>query len=533
MMSNPLRPGWTSRTVLLLLLAVAGLGTLIGWYQVWNFRPMPLIAAQDQNRERIDAPELDGGKEWINTSGPLTLKDLRGKIVILDFWTLCCINCIHTIPDLARLEKEYAKQIVVIGVHSPKFDNEKDTACIKKAILRYEVTHPVVNDADMKIWRSYDVNSWPTLAVIDPEGKYLGSASGEGNYTLLKRVIDEQIKIHRKKGTLNEKPRRFDLLKYRTEKSPLFFPGKILADAKSKRLFIADSTHHRIVVTDLEGNKRTIIGQGKPGWKDGGYEQAQFDDPQGMFLDGNTLYVADRKNHLIRAVDLEQQRVRTLAGTGKQDRQRFAGGAALKTGLNSPWDVYLQGNDLYIAMAGDHQIWKLDLRNQQVAPYAGDGRENILDGPLAEARFAQPSGLASDGKFLYVADSEVSAIRKVPLSGTGEVTTLVGEGLFEFGDQDGTGNEVRLQHAIGVGYLDGKLYVADTYNDKIKILDPNTRECTTFIGEADMFDEPAGLSFADGKLYVADTNANRIQVVDLKSKQVSTLELKGVTSPRQ
>jgi thiol-disulfide isomerase/thioredoxin len=512
-----------------------------------TLRPAPGVtpvvakaAQKDDDDDRYPpAPELDGGIAWLNCAGPIRLKDLRGKVVLLDFWTLCCINCIHTLPDLAKLEKKYANQLVVIGVHSAKFKNEQDSESIRKAILRYEISHPVVNDARMKIWGAYRVRAWPTLALIDPEGNFLGKVSGEGHYEQLDRVIAEVIKIHRKKKTLNEEPLRFDLARFRERgDSPLFFPGKVLADAPSNRLFIADSTHHRIVITDLSGKKIAIAGTGEPGRNDGPFDKATFNDPQGLALKGETLYVADRKNHSIRALDLKAGTVKTIAGTGSQGHSRQTGGPAIKTGLNSPWDLYLQGDALYIAMAGHHQIWKLDLAESRIDPYAGAGPEDIQDGSLSEALFAQPSGLASDGKTLYVADSEVSAIRAVPLSGKGEVRTIVGQGLFEFGDIDGTGDEVRLQHAIGVGWADGKLYVADTYNSKIKVIDPAKRSCTTFLGgpggwlAEPLFNEPAGLSFAHGKMYVADTNAHRIRVVDLKTKVVSTLPLVGVEPPK-
>lgn len=489
--------------------------------------------------DRIRAPELDGGVAWLNTAGPIRLRDLRGKVVLLDFWTLCCINCIHTLPDLAKLEKKYANQLVVIGVHSAKFENEKSTDSIRKAVLRYEVGHPVVNDANMKLWRSYLVRSWPTLALIDPEGYYLGQASGEGNYELLDKVIGKVVEQHRMKKTLNEEPLRFDLARFKERgDSPLFFPGKVLADAGSKRLFIADSTHHRVVVTDLNGKKIAVVGNGEAGWKDGNFDQAQFNDPQGLAVRGDTLYVADRKNHLIRQVDLKGQTVKTLAGTGEQGRDRDLGGPALKTGLNSPWDLYLRGNQLFIAMAGNHQIWTLDLDKGTAEPFAGDGREDIRDGSLGSARFAQPSGLTSDGTQLYVADSEVSAIRSLPLDGKGQVQTIVGEGLFEFGDIDGDGDIVRLQHALGVAWHDDKLYVADTYNSKLKVIDPAKRTCKTWLGgeggwlAGPLFNEPGGLSFAGDKLYVADTNAHRIRVVDIKTKAVSTLALDGVEPPK-
>src|SRR4051812_1616350 len=491
---------------------------------------VPILHAQDQ---RKPAPELEGGVAWLNTAGPVKLKDLRGKIVLLDFWTFCCINCIHTLPDLAKLEKKYDKELVVIGVHSAKFDNEKVTENIRKAILRYQIAHPVVNDAEHKIWDAYGINSWPSLAVIDPEGNYLGEANGEGNYELLDRVIAKLIKDHTDKKTLDPKPLRFDTAKFRDQPTPLAFPGKVLADTASNRLFIADSTHHRVVVTDLKGNKVAVAGAGQPGKIDGPFASARFDDPQGMALDDDTLYVADRKNHSIRALDLKAGTVRTAAGVGEQNREnRSWGGPALQTGLNSPWDLLRIGRTIYIAMAGHHQIWTFDLDKNRVDPYAGDGRENIRDGSLSRSEFAQPSGLTTDGTSLFVADSEVSAVRQVGLNGAGDVKTLVGKGLFVFGDKDGVGDAARLQHALGVAFAGGKLYVADTYNSKLKVIDPATRDCKTFLGgdgpDGRLFNEPAGLSAADGKLYVADTNAHRIRVVDLATKAVTTLALKGV-----
>jgi thiol-disulfide isomerase/thioredoxin len=499
--------------------------------------PSPAEAEPDE-REGADAPELTGGVAWLNTASPIKLKDLRGKIVVLDFWTLCCINCIHTLPELANLEKKYANELVVIGVHSAKFENEKDTQSIRKAILRYQVTHPVVNDGDMKIWRRYHATSWPTLVLIDPEGKVVAQGSGEGLCDDLDDKIAKLIKIHKAKKTLNNKPLRFELARESGD-SPLFFPGKVLADHEGGRLFIADSTHHRIVITDLEGKKIAVAGTGESGKDDGAFDKATFNDPQGMALKGDTLFVADRKNHLIRALDLKAKSVKTVAGTGKQGQRRRASGPPLEIGLNSPWDLLLRGNQLFIAMAGHHQIWVLDLKKDNLENYAGTGQENLADDVLSDCLFAQPSGLTTDGKDLYVADSEVSAIRKVPLNGKGEVSTIVGQGLFEFGDVDGIGAKVRLQHALGVVYVDGKLYVADTYNSKIKVIDPERRSAKTFVGgdpagwlATPLFSEPGGISYADGKLYVADTNAHRIRVVDLKTKAISTLKLQGVEAPK-
>jgi thiol-disulfide isomerase/thioredoxin len=493
------------------------------------------------SRPRIPAPELEGGVDWLNTSGPIRLRDLRGKIVLLDFWTYCCINCMHVLPDLARLEKKYANQLVVIGVHSAKFDAEKDSKNIREAILRYGIEHPVVNDAHRRIWNAYRVIAWPTFVLIDPEGYIVGRASGEGLGEALDAVIAQLIEEHRKRNTLREQPLRFDLEKFRQrERTPLYFPGKVLADAATRRLFIADSSHHRIVIADWDGKVQAVAGTGEPGWRDGPFAQAQFNDPQGMALDGGKLYVADRKNHLIRVLDLAKQQVDTLAGTGNQSHDRRAAGKPREVGLNSPWDLLLLGQSLYIAMAGHHQVWKLDLQQDYLAAYAGSGLEEIYDGTLATSAFAQPSGLASDGQWLYVADSETSSIRAVSLDANrGVVRTIVGQGLFEFGDRDGQGKAVRLQHPLGIAYRDGQLYIADTYNNKIKILDPVKRTCRTFLGDGrpglsddpPRFDEPGGISIAGDFLFVADTNNHAIRVVDLKTNRVRTLTLQGLEPP--
>jgi thiol-disulfide isomerase/thioredoxin len=503
---------------------------------------------------RVPAVELDGGVEWLNASGPISLRDLRGKVVLLDFWTFCCINCIHVLPDLKYLEEKYPNELVVIGVHSAKFDNEKETGNIRKAILRYEISHPVVNDANMVLWRKFAVRSWPTLVLIDPEGFYCGFISGEGNRELLDQVIGRVLAYHRAKKTLDETPVRFDLERHKQPATPLRFPGKILADAPSDRLFISDSNNNRIVVTTLAGKLVSVIGTGAIGANDGGYNVAEFDHPQGMALVGQTLYVADTENHLIRAVDLAAETVTTLSGTGVQGGRLQDSNRLRDVGLNSPWDLLQLDGVLYVAMAGPHQIWSHKLGSETIQPYAGSGREDILNGPLHEAALAQPSGLATDGRFLYVADSEGSSIRKISTKPgnnlqrpTGSVTTVVGasdlpggRSLFEFGDVDGVSVKARLQHPLGITLHDNLLYVADSYNHKIKEINPHSRKSTTWLGtgkpgdgiEPPEFDEPAGLSIANGKLYVADTNNHRVCVVDLATRKMQALTIDGLTPPQ-
>ncbi len=514
------------------------------------------------------APELPRDAEWLNVSKPLRIKDLRGKFVLLDFWTYCCINCIHILPELKKLERAYPNELVVIGVHSAKFEGEKDSKNIEEAILRYEIEHPVVNDFDHKIWDAYSVNSWPTIWLIDPEGNAVGQNSGEFKFELVDAVLRKAIPYYRENKTLDETPLKFDLLSERQQPTPLRYPGKVIADAASQRLFIADSNHNRIVVAKFDGTVLETIGSGQIGRANGDYATASFDHPQGMVLHGETLYVADTENHMLRKVDLVAKRVSHVSGTGEQgsgwpgvERAQATGkipdkwvGPCKTTALNSPWDLWIHKEELYIAMAGPHQIWKMPLSEAQIGPYAGNGREDIVDGPLISrvpyqlgaSSFAQPSGLSSDGEWLFVADSEGSSVRAVPFDPAKEVRTVVGTSelpggrLFHFGDVDGPKDRVKLQHCLGVAYNDGKIYVADTYNNKIKVVDAKTGATLTLVGsgtpgksdDPPTFDEPAGISYAAGKLYVADTNSHAIRVVDIATRKVSTLQFAGLGPPK-
>ncbi len=512
---------------------------------------MPHLAATEESlgaegqetmsgyKQTVRAPDFTGAVGWLNVAHPLTMKELRGKVVLLDFWTYCCINCMHIIPDLKRLEHQYGNALAVIGVHSAKFQNEKDTHNIREAILRYDVEHPVVNDAKFSIWRSYGVQAWPTLVLIDPDGYVVGEVSGEGNYAVLDRAIGQLVEKYRAAGKLNLTPLPLALEKYKQPPSVLSFPGKILADSKSQRLFISDSDHNRIVITDLAGKVLDIASSGAEGKSDGDFAHASFHHPQGMALDpsGNVLWVADTENHLIRKLDLKARTVETVAGTGVEASFGAEGGPALSTALNSPWDLTEVDGKIYIAMAGCHQLWVHDPAKKTVEPFAGSGMENIADGPLRFASLAQPSGITNDGRHLFFADSEASAVRYADLGKPHQVHTIIGEGLFEFGDKDGAYPDARLQHPLGVLYHDGKLFVADTYNHKIKIVDPEKKTVETFLGVGKpglgtethpQFYEPGGLAIAGGKLFIADTDNNDVRVADLKTKRVTTLQLTGM-----
>jgi DNA-binding beta-propeller fold protein YncE len=508
--------------------------------------------------QRVRVQPFPEGLEWINTAGPLQLADLRGKFVLLDFWTYCCINCMHVLPELKKLEAAYRDELVVVGVHSAKFEEEKDTRNIAQAVLRYEIEHPVVNDHQMRIWDRFGVQAWPTLVLIDPQGYAVWAKSGESTFEELDAVLKAAIPPYRSAGLLERGPAAFRLEADKAVVTPLRFPGKVLADEEGGRLFVADSNHNRIVAARLDGSLLEIIGSGAAGRADGDFASAQFQQPQGMVLDGQVLYVADTENHLIRKVDLAGREVSTVAGLGSQAREPPQFGRMsrpLATALSSPWALSLHEGQIYIAMAGLHQIWRMRLDGSGIAVYAGNGQEDIVDGPLLPRQafqagyssFAQPSGLAGDGQLLYVADSEGSSIRTVPLSPRGRVGTLVGTAhlasgrLFTFADVDGRPPKVRLQHPLGVVYYQQKLYVADTYNNKIKVIDPEDGNTRTLAGTGKAgsgnqpaeFDEPAGITAANGKLYVADTNNHLIRVIDLReAAKVSTLAIRGLEAPK-
>ncbi len=443
----------------------------------------------------------------------------------------------HVFPQLRELEHKYRDELVVIGVHSAKFTSERDTDNLRKAVLRYELEHPVINDGEFNVWKQYYCRAWPTLIFIDPHGKIIGKHEGEITFEDFDPLIQQMVEEFDEQGMVDRAP-----LDYKVEeerKSLLSFPGKLLADETSGRLFISDSNHNRIIVATLDGEIRQTIGSGEIGLEDGDFRSARFDHPQGMALDGDVLYIADTENHAIRRADLARGTVETVAGTGQQARAHRQGGEASSSDLSSPWDLTLYDGTLYIAMAGIHQLWALDLKEKQVRPYAGNGREAPVDGPLLSASLDQPSGITTDGQKLYFADSEASAIRSADLRGDGRVSTIVGLDLFVFGDVDGTGDAVRLQHPLAVHFHDGVLYVADTYNNKVKRLFPQTRSVLTFVGDGQpgyedgdgsqaLFHEPGDVSIAAGKAYIADTNNHAVRVADLDTGEVSTLELKGL-----
>ena len=480
---------------------------------------------------KAQAPEFPENLAWLNSARPLRIAhELRGQVLLLDFWTYCCINCVHMLPGLELLEQEFATDpFTVIGVHSPKFDNERDPENVRHALQRLRVEHPVVIDADREVWGAFDVSAWPTMILVDSEGYIREEMQGEVPIQELrekiKGLLDETTTTAKSNGSTTA-PRK----KPRTDTRTLLYPGKVAAD--ERRLFISDSGHHRILVCDHDGRIEKVLGGNEPGAEDGRYDTARFHDPQGMASNGNTLWVADRGNHLLRQVELDLFWVKTVAGNGELGQSRAAVDPErpLTQALRSPWDLQLVDQHLLIAMAGSHQIWLYDIEKNEIGAWAGSGVEDHIDGPMQEAAFAQPSGLSQVGPWVMIADSEVSSIRAVDLK-QGEAQTISGGGLFDFGDRDGGPEEMAFQHPMDLAVLGQDLFVADTYNHKIKVVNLPTMECRTLVGDGKpgLLNEPSGICAVGERLLVADTNAHRVVWVDPRDGSIEEIDLKPRT----
>ncbi|MEU4729968.1 NHL domain-containing thioredoxin family protein [Streptomyces sp. NPDC023588] len=480
--------------------------------------PTPAPAPAPRKRARVRAPELIGKGGWINTGGKdLTLADFRGRILILDFWTFCCINCLHVLDELRELEEKHRDTLVIVGVHSPKFVHEAEHAAVVDAVERYEVHHPVLDDPELATWKQYAVRAWPTLVVIDPEGYIVAQHAGEGHAHALARLVEELEAEHEAKGTL----RRGDGPYVAPEPvaSDLRFPGKALL-LPSGNFLVSDSTRHQLVELAADGESvARRIGSGSRG-----FTAESFNEPQGLALlpDGRVV-VADTVNHALRVLDLESGAVETVAGTGRQWWQGSpTSGPALEVDLSSPWDVAWWQGKVWIAMAGVHQLWTWDPAEGTVEVAAGTTNEGLHDGPAAEAWFAQPSGLAAAGDRLWIADSETSALRYVtpaPDPSDGYViTSAVGTGLFDFGHRDGDAGQALLQHPLGVTALpDGSVAVCDTYNHALRRYDPATGEVSTLATD---LREPSDAVLVGGDIVVVESARHRLTRLRLPEEAV-------------
>ncbi len=469
------------------------------------------------SRARVRAPELIGKGGWLNTGNKdLTLSDLRGRIVVLDFWTFCCVNCLHVLDELRELEERHRDTVVIIGVHSPKFVHEAEHQAVVDAVERYGVEHPVLDDPELATWKQYAVRAWPTLVVIDPEGYVVAQHAGEGHAHAIEKLVEELEAEHGAKGTL----RRGDgpYVPPEPVATDLRFPGKAVR-LPGGGFLVSDTTRHQLVELAADGEQvLRRIGTGERG-----LTTDSFSEPQGLALlpDGRVA-VADTVNHALRVFDPETGALETVAGTGKQWWQGSpASGPAREVDLSSPWDIAWWQDRLWIAMAGVHQLWTYDPAAGTVEVAAGTTNEGLVDGPAAEAWFAQPSGLAAAGDRLWIADSETSAVRWVEPAEEGDgyvVRTAVGTGLFDFGHRDGAADQALLQHPLGVTALpDGSVAVADTYNHALRRFDPASGEVTTLATD---LREPSDAVLVDDDIVVVESARHRLTRLRLPEEAV-------------
>ncbi|HTW89506.1 MAG TPA: thioredoxin-like domain-containing protein [Candidatus Binataceae bacterium] len=469
----------------------------------------------------MNAPEIARpGLKWFNVAKPIPIASLRGRIVILDFWTEGCINCIQIIPTLRRIEERFPDQVVVIGVHSPKFANEKNVASVKDAISRYDIRHPIIHDPQMTLWRAYGVEAWPTLVVIGTDGNIVDVIAGEPDPDRFVAAIAKLVIQSAKAGEL--KPVALDLTPLPEPKGRYLFPGKLKpVPGHVKRWALADGGHNQIVLLDDHGQELARYGSGEAGLLDGAKDEARFDHPQGLIASNDAIFVADTENHAIRRIDLASGAVTTLAGTAKRGMELGAAEPARTTALASPWDLEKKGDQLFFANAGTHQIGVLDLERGTVAVLAGTGEEGLRDGRAVSAALAQPSGLAlsADGKTLYLADSESSAVRAITLSDDPRIMTLVGAGLFEFGWVNGDFRKARLQHPLGIAVDGDAILVADTYNSAIRELELATHQVIDFDGGKFTCVDPVCIPTREPAGIVVDT-PDRILLVDTGNQRI-------------
>jgi thiol-disulfide isomerase/thioredoxin len=464
---------------------------------------------------RVRAPQLRG-RGWLNTGGrAYSLADFRGKVLLLDFWTFCCVNCLHVLDELRPLEDEFADVLVTVGVHSPKFEHEADPAALAAAVERYAVHHPVLDDPELTTWQQYAVRAWPTLVVVDPEGYVVHVAAGEGHVEALRRVIADVVAEHESRGTLHRGDGPY--VPPAPEATALRFPGKATLTPQAT-LLVANTARHTLVEFAADGETvlRTI-GTGGRGSTDGGPQVARFAEPGGLAVlpaevaerVGYDVVVADTVNHLLRGVRLADGHVSTVAGTGEQWRDGATDGPARAVELSSPWDVawWAPAGGVVVALAGNHTLSLFDPLTGTISRLAGTTVEGLQDGPALDAFFAQPSGLAADGDRLWLADAETSALRW--LDADREVHTAIGTGLFDFGHRDGPAGGALLQHPLGVAVLpDHSVAIADTYNGAIRRYDPVTGEVSTLASDVA---EPSDIVVVDGELVVVASAAHALQ----------------------
>ena len=471
---------------------------------------------------RSRTPEFPAGLVWFNVDAPVRLTEQLGRVVLLNFCAFSSMACRQIQADLDYLGNKYRKDLVILGVHSPRYPGEVGAVHLRQSISKHRVAYPVLHDPELKLWHSFGIKSRPTQVLIDKDGYIVGALSGVGKLDRLEQVIRYQCG---KRSRIPPRP----VSSLRTGRvsaasGVLSFPGRLVISAN--RLFIADSGHNRILVTSRSGVVLRQYGSASEGFLDGNGESAAFNNPQGMVLVDEFLYVADTGNHAVRRIHIRTDDVDTIAGNGRVGTASPGMPAVpVSCSLNFPLDLAMKDGVLYIAMAGANQIWRLSLVANRIEVFSGNGEAGLIDGPPGRAGFAQPSGLTVLGQQLYVVDADAGAVRAVDLV-TGAVTTLVGSRLFGFGNRDGTGAAALLQYPqdIKVDPLHRILWVADTYNNKIRRIGLDTRFVSSPVVDHGL-NEPGGLAFQGDTLYIANTNAHEILCINPDDGHATTLNV--------
>lgn len=468
----------------------------------------------------------DNHSKWLNSSRQIESSDLKNRVILLDFWTYACVNCLHMVPEIKKLETEFGNRLTVIGVHSGKFNNEKNDESIKKAIIKNDISHLVVNDSEFKIWNGFKVSSWPSFVLIDAKGHVVKKYDGEISAENLRKDIKKLIKKY--KYRLNSERLPIILEKNRVADYILKFPGEIIAVQnfsykninKINALIISNTGKNKILVTNLNGNILLEIGSGEIGFDDGDLDSSSFNSPRGLLFKDNILYVADTSNHAIRKINFTDGKVSTLIGSGKRGEVVKLSDRIDEISLSSPFDLafFPDKNNIVISNSGTHQLLKYNIPSNTIIPFAGNGSKGLVNGHYPDNSLAQPSGLSSYGSQLYFVDAESSSLRSI--SKNGLVKTLIGHGLSEFGHRGGKKDKALMQHPVGVIAFDKEIYISDTHNHAIRRYNIKTGELSTYSGgergdgvssgKRTEYDEPEAITYFADRFYIVDTNNNRV-----------------------
>lgn len=473
----------------------------------------------------------------LNTPRSLTKDELKGRILLLNFWNYGDVSCLQLLPGIAKIKGAFGNDVTVIGIHTPLSGHEGDYAALRRAVMRYGIDYPVVNDAEAVVRKAFHVKVWPAFALIDPQGKARTYEGIEGFEELKLDVAALARQYH---GKL---PREYLGLRPESEQEDyrlLNSPGKIAYVPNYRgnaALLVADSGHDRVLIVDTGGKVLEVIGSGKEGSNDGSYADARFDNPQGVLVKDDTVYIADTGNHLLRAVNLTEKKVRTLAGnTTVGNALRKEKVPALSVGMASPWDItfWPDMQHIAIAVAGLNQLWSYDIEAQTVSVLAGSGDKGMQDGEALQAKMAQPSGLSAMDDRLYVVDATSNSLRVLE---KGQMKTLIGSGLTQDGFADGLKDKALMQHPLAVLATKDGVLVADSYNHALRRYDVQRAVLERYIGsgvsghvdgrqEQALFSQPSGLAAGEGMLYVADTNNQAVRAVNLAKNEVVSLNMK-------